>query len=103
AGALRDVLKSAVVPVAVQADGGLSLSGNRVTLLRPVCAIDQQDVRPAVPIIIQEANASADGFRVPLVPGSSGSMGERYAGSSGHIRKPDCGGSNGNRRPRLSN
>ena len=79
-GALRDVLKGAVASITVQAHGGLSLSDSRIALLWPVCTIDQQDVRPAVPIIIQEGDASADGFRVPLVTGSSGNMGERYPG-----------------------
>jgi hypothetical protein len=64
-------------------------------LLRPVCTIDEQDVWPAVPIIIQEANASADGFGVPLVTGSSSLMRERYAGESRDVGKLDGGCGNG--------
>src|SRR5262249_39844663 len=94
-GALRDVLKGAVASITVQAHSWLGLSDSHVALLWPVGAIDQQDVWPPVPIIIQESDASADGFRVPLVTSRSGIMRERYPGCSGHIRKPDGGWSNG--------
>src|SRR4029434_1824474 len=92
---LCNVLKSSVASITVQPQGGLSLSDSRVALLRPVGAIDQHDVRPVIPIIIQESDASADGFRVPLVTSSTGHMGERYPGLRGHVREPDGGWSNG--------
>jgi hypothetical protein len=77
---LRHVLKAAVTSITVQAQGGLGLSNSRVPMLRPECPIDQQDVWPAVPIMIQKADASADGFGVPLVTGSSSIMRECYPG-----------------------
>jgi hypothetical protein len=92
---LCNVLKSAVASITVQAQGGLSLSDSRVAMLRPVGAIDQHDVRPVIPIIIQESDASTDGFRVPLVTSGTGNMGKRYPGPRGHVREPEGGWSTG--------
>src|SRR5262249_30663831 len=85
--ALRDILKGAIAPVAVQAHGGLWL----LALAGPLAAVDQQDIGPAIPIVIKKSTTSTDGFRVPLLASGAGFMAKDYPGSGRDVAKLDSG------------
>ena len=52
---------------------------------RPVRAVDEQDVGPAVIVVVDEGAAGAHGFGQPLFPEGSVVVGEVDAGLGGDV------------------
>ena len=80
---MRDIQKGAVALVAVEAHGGLWL----LALPRPLATVDQQNIEPAIPIIIKKSSASAHGFWVPLFASGPGFMAKDHPGCCSDVGK----------------
>jgi len=80
---VRDIQKGTIALVAVEAHGGLWL----LALPRPLATVDQQNIEPAIPIIIKKSSASAHGFWVPLFASGPGFMAKDHPGCCSDVGK----------------
>src|SRR5262249_45658243 len=79
-GAACDISKSAVAVVAIEAQ-----RGSLALVAWPVHSVDQQDVLPAVGIVIQESTAGAECFGQKLSAVGAAVMGKAKAGGVGNL------------------
>ena len=83
AAARGDVGEGAVAVVAVERGGGAAAAR------REVLAVDEQDIRPAVAIGIEESDAGAQRFRQVLLAGAAGVVREVDASLRGDVSEDD--------------
>ena len=86
AGFARHVGKGAVMIVVVELQ---AWSAPFLQWPGPVLAVDQQDVGPAVVVVIDESAARAHGFRQPFLSKGSVVVGEVDAGLGGDVAEGD--------------
>ena len=95
-GALGDVGEGAVAVVAVEPHGGAPAS-----MAGPVHAVDQQDIEPAIGIVVEEGAAGAHGFGQILRAECAVVVPELDAGGGGDIGQAEVqAGRVGGQRPR---
>src|SRR5260370_19917443 len=80
----RDIRERAVLVIVIKREKGFSRF-----VFRPVHRIDEQDVLPAVIVIIEKGTARTNRFRQILFPKRSAIVFEVYPGLSRYIRKLD--------------
>ena len=85
AGAARDVGERAVAVVAVQAQ-----RRSLALVARPVHAVDQQDVLPAVGVVVEKRAAGAERFRQQLAAVGAAVVPELQAGRGGDVDEPEA-------------
>ena len=96
AGALGDVGEGAVAVVAVEPHGGALAA-----MAGPVHAVDQQNIQPAIGIVIEEGAARAHGFRQILGAECAAVVAELDAGGGGDVGQAEVqAGRIGGQRPR---
>ncbi len=89
----RHVGEGPVVIIVVKLQRGRAAFGAMGWMAGPVLAVDQQDVRESVVVVIDEGAAGTHGFRKPLLSEGSVVVGEMDAGLRGDVAEADglCG------------
>ena len=102
--ALRDIGEGTVTIVAVETQRGPPAAISPApTFNRPISAVHQQNIEPAVALVIENRAARAERFREIFGSESAAVVMEVDAGSSGNIRQPETGIQRDRRSPNQRN